>query len=158
MPSLPGSGAGPYVCFLSLCLALVFMPAPELSTLPSSFCLPFPYSFPSTISPLLLPLSSTLSLLPSLFSPLPSPSLSPLSSPSYPAACDDDDRQLCRKLQVPAERAFGADVRALRPVGFTFVLLPAEQGECVWGCMCECVCVCMYVCVTRIIGYAFSHI
>ena len=37
--------------------------------------------------------------------------------------------QLCRKLHVSSERAFGADVRALRPVGFTFVLLPAEQGN-----------------------------
>jgi hypothetical protein len=34
--------------------------------------------------------------------------------------------QLCRKLGVLPSHAYGADVRSLKPSGFTFVLLPAE--------------------------------
>lgn len=34
--------------------------------------------------------------------------------------------QLCRKLELPTERAYGADVRCLNPNGFNFVLLPSE--------------------------------
>ena len=37
--------------------------------------------------------------------------------------------QLCRKLQIPPERAFGADVRCLHPNGFNFVLLPSEGAR-----------------------------
>lgn len=36
---------------------------------------------------------------------------------------------LCRQLQVPADRAFGADVRSIASKGFTYIQIPAEMDR-----------------------------
>ena len=126
--------------FHSIPLLYSFLPSSTPLFLSSSSLTPLSSSLPSSSSSLSLPSFQPLSLPPLLLPlllpfllPLPSialpPSFPPSLLPSLLPSLPPSPLYPLRKLKVSPSNAFGADVRSLRPTGFTFVLLPAEGPE-----------------------------